>query len=126
MTAEPFDPEIPEVSGFVRSCIERAGGAVEDGPAGRLDVLLPPELEGAAGGRSWVRLALDAGDIEDGAEPALLGSPFMDALIAFAAGRGTVGSGYLSGGRLKRRGLREEVERTLLFSNCRTPRIRRG
>jgi hypothetical protein len=44
----------------------------------------------------------------------------MDTLIAFAAGRGTVGSGYLSAGRLKRRGLREEVERTLLFSNCRT------
>jgi hypothetical protein len=120
MTVENSDPEILDVSGFIRSCIERAGGAVEAGPAGRLDALLPPELAAAAAGRSWVRLALTADDLEDDAEPAMLGSPFLDALIALAAGRGTVASGHLSAGRLKRKGLREEVERTLRFSNCRT------
>jgi len=120
MTVETSEPEILDASGFIRSCIERAGGAVEVGPGERLDALLPPQLEAAAGGRSWVRLALAADGFEDGAEPALLGSPFLDALIAFAAGRGTVASGYLPAGRLKRKGLREEVERALLFSNCRT------
>src|SRR2546428_8767545 len=120
MTVETSEPEILDASGFIRSCIERAGGAVEVGPGERLDALLPPQLEAAAGGRSWVRLALAADGFEDGAEPALLGSPFMDALIAFAAGRGTVASGYLPAGRLKRKGLREEAERTLRFSNCRT------
>src|SRR5439155_2736569 len=120
MTVETSEPEILDASGFIRSCIERAGGAVEVGPGERLDALLPPQLEAAAGGRSWVPLALAADGFEDGAEPALLGSPFLDALIAFAAGRGTVASGYLPAGRLKRKGLREEVERTVRFSNCRT------
>ncbi len=120
MTVENSDQEILDVSDFIRSCVELAGGAVEVGPRGRLDALLPPELESAADGRSWVRLALAADEFEDGAQPAMLGSSFLDALIAFAAGRGTVASGYLSAGRLKRKGLREEVERTLLFSNCRT------
>ena len=119
MTIENSEPEILNPSGFIRSCIERAGGAVEAGPDGRLDALLPPELEAVAG-RSWLRLALDAGDLQDGAEPAMLGSPFLDALIAFTGGRGTVASGYLPAGRLKRKGLREEVERTVRFSNCRT------
>src|SRR2546426_5348510 len=120
MTVEHADPEMPDVSGFIRSCVDRAGGVVEARPAGRPDALLPRALEATTGGRSWARLALATDGLEDGAEPALLGSLFMDALIAFAAGRGTVGVGYLPAGRLKRRGLREEVERTLLFSNCRT------
>ena len=114
------EPDVPDIPGFIRSCVESAGGAVEAGPPGRLDVLLPPQLEAAAGGRSWVRLALANDNLEHDAEPATLGSPFMDALIAFASGRGTVASGHLPAGRLKKRGLREEVERTLRFSNCRT------
>ena len=120
MTVDISDPEILDVPGFVRSCVERAGGVVEEARAGRLDALLPPQLEAAAGDRSWVRLALSTDDLEDGAEPAMLGSPFMDALIAFASARGANAVGYLPAGRLKRKGLREEVERTLLFSNCRT------
>jgi len=114
---EPFALDIPE---FIRSCVERAGGAVEaDGP-GSLQVLLPPVLEAAAGGRPWVSLALAAESPESGGEPATVGSPFLDALIRHAAGRGRVGSSHLPAGRLKRKGLREEVERNLLFSNCRT------
>ena len=65
-------------------------------------------------------LALTSDALGGNAEPAMLGSPFMDALIAFAADRGAVATGYLPAGRLKRKGLREEVEQTLLFSNCRT------
>ncbi len=120
MSVVGSDPAILDVSEFIRSCVERAGGAVEAGPGGRLGVLLPPGLEAAAGGRSWVSLALATDLLIDGAEPATLGSPFVDALIAYAAGRGTVSSGHLPAGRLKRKGLREEVERTLRFSNCRT------
>jgi hypothetical protein len=120
MTVTNFDPAILDLPEFIRACVERAGGVVDVGNHGRFDALLPPALEAAAGGRSWVSLALgnDAGDAD--AEPATLGSPFMDTLIAFAAGRGTAASGHLPAGRLKRKGLREEVERTLRFSNCRT------
>ena len=120
MTVENADSELLDIPGFIRGCIERAGGAVDAGPAARLEALLPPELEAAADGRTWVRLALEADGLDDNAEPAMPGSPFLDLLIAFAASRGTVASGYLSAGRVKRKGLREEVERTLLFSNCRT------
>ncbi len=120
MTVGIPDAEILDVGSFVQRCVERAGGVVEAGPAGRLDALLPQELEAAAAGRSWVRLALTADHLEEGAEPAMLGSPFLDALIAFAAGRGANALGYLPAGKLKKKGLREEVERTLRFSNCRT------
>ncbi len=114
------DSKILDLPGFIRACVERAGGVVDSGAPGRLDVLLPPALEGIAAGRSWMSLALTLDGVGTEAEPATLGSPFMDALIAFAAGRGTIASGYLPAGRLKRKGLREEVERTLRFSNCRT------
>ena len=120
MTLAGSDPTVLDVSGFIRGAVERAGGAVDVGAPGRLDVLLPAELEPVAGGRAWVSLALTSDAAGVDAEPATLGSPFMDALIAFAADRGTVASGYLPPGRLKRKGLREEVEQTLLFSNCRT------
>ena len=120
MTIENAYAGLLDIPGFIRGCIERAGGAVEAGPAGRLDALLPPDLEPAADGRAWVRLALAGDGLDDNAEPAMPGSPFLDSLIAFAASRGTVTSGYLPAGRVKRKGLREEVERTLLFSNCRT------
>ncbi len=119
MTVENAGSELTDIPFFIRGCIERAGGAVESGPAGQLDALLPPVLESATG-RAWVRLALSADGLEDGTEPAMLGSSFLDSLIAFAAGRGTVASGHLPAGRLKRKGIREEVERTVLFSNCRT------
>ena len=108
--------DIPE---FIRRCLERPGGAVEEDRSGSLQVLLPGALESAAGGRSWVSLAL-ATEALEGREPATIGSPFLDALIRHAAGRGTVASCQRPAGRLKRKGLREEVERTLLFSNCRT------
>ncbi len=120
MTLEIADSELLNVPGFIRDCIERAGGAVEARPGGRFEALLPRELEPAAEGRAWIRLALTAGGLDGDEEPAMPGSPFLDSLIAFAAGRGTVGSGYVSAGRVKRKGLREEVERTLRFSNCRT------
>ncbi len=123
MTVAGYDPTVLDVSGFIRSAVERAGGAADAGAPGRLDVLLPAQLEPVAGGRSWVSLALTSDAIDEDAEPATLGSPFMDALIAFAADRGTVASGYLPAGRLKRKGLREEVEQTLLFSNCRTRHV---
>ncbi len=119
MTVVNAGSEFSDIPQFIRGCIERAGGAVEAGPMGQLDALLPPELESATG-RAWVRLALSADGLEAGTEPAMLGSPFLDCLIAFAAGRGTVASGHLPAGRLKRKGIREEVERTVLFSNCRT------
>lgn len=120
MTAENAGSDLLDIPGFIRGCIERAGGAVDTAPGGRLDALLPPALESAAAGRAWVRLALSADGLEGDAEPAMLGSSFLDGLIAFAGSRGTVASGYLAAGRLKRKGLRQEVERTLLFSNCRT------
>ena len=120
MTVTDSDRMLPDLSDFARSCVERAGGMVDARAPGRFDVLLPPALEAVAGGRSWVSLALANDAAGEDAEPATLGSPFMDALIAFAAGRGTVASGYLPAGRLKRKGLREEAERTLRFSNCRT------
>ncbi len=120
MTVANLEPPTLDLPGFIRSCVERAGGAVDAGAPGRLDALLPPALEAAAGGRSWVRLALAADALDEGAESAALGSPFLDALIRHAAGRGTVASGCLPAGRLKRKGLRGEVEGALLFSNCRT------
>ena len=32
MTLENADPELLDIPGFIRDCIERAGGAVEAGP----------------------------------------------------------------------------------------------
>lgn len=109
-----------DVQDFVCACIERAGGQVDAGPDGRLDALLPPALEAAAGGRSWVTLALSQEALEGGAEPALPGSPFLDALIEQAGARGMLAEAHLPAGRLRRRGLRAEAEAALRFSNCRT------
>ena len=120
MTVVDSDRTLPDLLEFARSCVERAGGVVDAPLPGRLDVLLPSALEAVAGGRSWLSLAVGDDAAGEDAEPATLGSPFMDTLIAFAARRGTVASGYLPSGRLKRKGLREEAERTLRFSNCRT------
>ena len=53
------------------------------------------------------------------AELATIGSPLLDSLIAHAAARGTACAGQLHPERLKKKSLREEVERTLRFSNCR-------
>jgi hypothetical protein len=109
-----------DLGGFIRACIESAGGAVEAATTGRLDAVLPPDLEAAAGGRSWVSLALTNDIADDSVEMATLGSPFVDALVAFACARGALAEGHLPGGQLKRKGLKAEAERTLLFSNCRT------
>jgi len=119
MTSVVPDSKVLDIPEFIRSCVERAGGAVEADGSG-LQALLPPALEAAAAGRSWLGLALATEDLEPGREPATIGSPFLDALILHAAQHGTVASCHLPAGRLKRKGLREEVERTLLFSNCRT------
>lgn len=105
---------------FIRVCVERAGGVLDAVAPGRADLLVPTAFEPALDGRSFVSLAL-AGDA--GGEdlvPATLGSPFVDALIEFATRRGIVGVGHLPEGRLRKKGLREEAERTLRFSNCRT------
>jgi hypothetical protein len=104
----------------VVACVERAGGAVAWRERGLFDVLLPPELE-AAVGRGLVRLAEDpaalASDPE--AELATPGSPVVDELVAWAVGRGRVARARLPAGRIRRKGLREEVERALTFLNCR-------
>jgi hypothetical protein len=105
---------------FVRDCIERAGGAAEcRGPA-LIEALLPAALV-PEGVEREALLALDSQALaeETQAEPATVGSPLLDSLIAHAAGRGATSVACLVPARLKRKGLREEVERTLRFSGCR-------
>jgi hypothetical protein len=108
---------VPE---FIEECIERSGGAVAHRGPGLFDVLLPPELEQMFG-RGLLAVAADPAALqaEAHAELATPGSPFVDQLIAWASARGTATRALLPAGRLKRKGLREEVERSLLFSNCR-------
>jgi len=110
-----------QVQDFIQECIERAGGAAELRAPGLMDVLLPPELEPVAGGKPLLALALDtdAFSLEPQAELATVGSPFVDALIAAATARGMTAIGHLAATRLKKKGLREEVERNLIFSHCR-------
>jgi len=109
--------QVPE---FILECVERAGGAVASRRPGLFDLLLPPELERAAG-RSLLAVASDPALLPDEpqAQLATPGSPFVDELIAWASARGTAARSQLPTGRLRRKGLREEVERALLFSNCR-------
>ncbi len=109
-----------QVAEFIVSCIERAGGAAEPRGSDRIDALLPAALD--PGGREReVVLALDPAALgqESPAELATIGSPLLDSLIAHAAARGTTAAGHLTPERLRKKGLREEVERTLLFSNGR-------
>lgn len=109
-----------QVAEFIVGCIERAGGAAEPRGADRIDALLPAALD--PGGREReVVLALDPVALgqESPAELATIGSPLLDSLIAHAAARGTTSVGHLTPERLRKKGLREEVERTLLFSNGR-------
>ncbi len=120
MSETATDPAAVDLAAFIRDCVERAGGAIDGGEPGRLDALLPAELQAVAGGRPLVRLALVQADGGEATLPAMLGSPFVDALIKLATAGGTVTSGHLPAGRLKRKGLREEAEQTLKFSNCRT------
>ena len=109
--------QVPE---FIEECVERSGGAMAGRGSGLFDVLLPPELEQGFG-RGVLAVAADpaALQVEARAELATPGSPFVDLLIAWASARGTTAHARLPAGRLRRKGLREEVERTLLFSNCR-------
>jgi hypothetical protein len=109
------------LTNFLQQCIENAGGAAERGSSGLLEALLPPELEPVAGGKSLVTLAVEpqAAESEPGALLAIVGSPILDAFIAFATGRGTVARGYLGGGSLRRKNLFQEVERSLVFTRCR-------
>ena len=109
-----------QVAEFIVGCIERAGGAAEPRGSDRIDALLPAALELGGGEREVVlALAPVALGQESPAELATIGSPLLDSLIAHAAARGTTSLGHLTPERLKRKGLREEVERTLLFSNGR-------
>lgn len=109
-----------QVAEFIVSCVERAGGAAELRGLDRIDALLPAGLN-ADGSERDVVLALDPAVLrqESAVELATIGSPLLDSLIAHAAARGTTSLGHLAPERLKRKNLREEVERTLLFSNCR-------
>lgn len=62
-----------------------------------------------------------ASDVADeAAENAMVGSPFLDVLIAFASARGAVSERHLPAGRLRRSGLKPVTEQTLRFANCRT------
>lgn len=110
-----------QISEFIQECIERPGGVVEPVGPGLLEVLLPPPLENLAGGGSWATLALDPDALasDPHAELATFGSSFVDDLIRFATEHGTAVAGHVAVERPRRKGLREEVEHTLVFSNCR-------
>lgn len=110
-----------QVQQFITQCIEKAGGVVETRAPNLLDVLLPPPLEAIGRGKSLLSLAVDteALSVEPESELATIGSPLMDALIAFASARGTTAIGHILPRRLRKKGLREEIERALVFSNCR-------
>ncbi len=109
-----------QVLEFIEGCVERSGGAMASRGPGLFDVLLPPELERSFG-RGLLAVAADPAALqaESHAELATPGSPFVDQLITWASARGTAARGRLPAGRLRRKGMREEVERSLLFSNCR-------
>ncbi len=109
-----------DVTRFVLSCVERAGGAVASPGRGLHEILLPPGLEGAVG-RELVHLAETPAALPEcpGAELATPGSPVVDELMAWAAARGRLAHSRLPAGRVRRNGLREEVERTLTFLHCR-------
>ena len=109
-----------QVAEFIVSCVERAGGVAERRGLDRIDALLPAGLNPDGSERDVV-LALDPAVLreESAVELATIGSPLLDSLIAHAAAHGTTSLGHLTPERLKKKNLREEVERTLLFSNCR-------
>ena len=109
------------VQEFVERCVESAGGAAEERGPGLLDVLTPPPLEPVAGGRLLLPLALDTEALrqEPGAELATIGSPVLDALIDYALAQGTTAFGYLIPEHIRKKGMREEVEHSIVFSNGR-------
>ena len=111
----------PSVSGFVRRIIERSGGVVEEVEPGLFEALLPPPLETLVVSEPLVALALDADAIAShpDARLATVGSPFMDALIGYASERGVAVVGWIVVDRLRRKGIREELERAVVFTNCR-------
>jgi hypothetical protein len=81
-TDERDEAALLDLGGFIRECIERAGGAVDAAAPGRLDAILPPEIADATGGRSWVSLALTTEAAGESAEMATPGSPFPSRLPA--------------------------------------------
>ena len=120
-TIETGSNQPEAVKEFIVECVESAGGATEPRGSALLDALLPGDLEFAAGDRSIVTLALspDSMRYDPAAEPASIGSPFVDNLIAYASKRGTTSYGRLDSGILKSKGLKQILEREILFSNCR-------
>lgn len=109
-----------QVAEFIMDCIERAGGLAEQREPDAIDAIIPGALH-PTGVEREVTLALvpEVLEREPRAEPASLGSPFLDSLIARAVAHGTASVGQIMPERLKRKGLRDEVERVLVFSNCR-------
>jgi hypothetical protein len=109
-----------QVAEFIVDCIDRAGGVAERRESDVIEALLPAALAAGCVEREvTLGLAPEALEREPRAELATIGSPFLDSLIAHAAAHGTASVGQLAPGRLRKKGLREEVERTLLFSGCR-------
>ncbi|HET6387642.1 MAG TPA: hypothetical protein VFJ58_30000 [Armatimonadota bacterium] len=106
---------------FIEAVVEQVGGVVERRESGILEALLPPALEPVAGGKTLVDLALDSHALAANpkAELATVGSPFLDALIHFASDRGSTSVAHIGVDRLKKKGLREEVERNLVFTHAR-------
>ncbi len=113
--------ETVSVSDFISRCVGAAGGMVETRPDGLLDALLPEPFTASVGGRGLVTLALDSDALAmgQGAEPATIGSPFVDSLIAFASGRGNIAAARITPTWVRKKGLREALEREVTFLNCR-------
>ncbi|MBI3946409.1 MAG: hypothetical protein HY321_10860 [Armatimonadetes bacterium] len=114
--------EITEVRRFAAECIEAAGGVFEAANGAVAEALLPEALQPAFGGHSLIELAFDGQALESHPEAELLtvGTPALEALIAYAARHGTTTCGVIQTDRLRKKGFLETVQSEItLTGGCR-------
>lgn len=106
---------------FIINCIERTGGIIEEIEPDLLSAILPDEIAQAASSETIVTLALtqEAAEKRRDATLALIGTPLMDTLIEFASNIGTSSRSQIHLNNVRRKGLKEEAEKQLIYSRCR-------
>ena len=116
-----FDRDNVDIKEFIVKSVERTGGIVDEMGDDLLGALLPPEIAATAASDSVLTLALSqkAAESEPDAAMAVIGTPIMDALIGFASGIGTTSISAIYLDNIRKKGLKEEAERILTYSQCR-------
>jgi hypothetical protein len=115
------DQENVDIKEFIIKSVERTGGVVDEMGDDLLGAILPPEIAANVASNSFLILALShsAAESVPDAVPAVIGTPIMDALIGFAYGIGTTSMSAIYLDNIRKKGLKEEAERVLTYSQCR-------